>query len=104
MNKTEALIMQRFLLMRKIRKRLLKLYRAEHRMRRVPALTNDFRTSDICRQLRFSRPNYSAGARVVFGQNEHFISAMDGGLSKRVTDSAFVDYGRIRNSERKISH
>ena len=36
------------------------------------------------------KTNYSAGARVVFGQNEHFINTMDGGLSKRVTDSAFA--------------
>ena len=28
------------------------------------------------------KTKYTAGARVVFGQNEHFISAMDGGWRK----------------------
>ena len=45
------------------------------------------------------KTKYSAGARVVFGQNEHFISAMDGGVSKRVTDSSFTivdEFGTAR--------
>ena len=45
------------------------------------------------------KTKYSAGARVVFGQNEHFISAMDGGVSKRVTDSFFTivdEFGTAR--------
>ena len=33
--------------------------------------------------------NYSPDAKVVFGQNEHFINTMDGDLEKRITDSSF---------------
>jgi hypothetical protein len=34
--------------------------------------------------------NYSIDAKVIFGQNEHFINTMDGDLEKRITDSSFT--------------
>jgi hypothetical protein len=32
---------------------------------------------------------YPNDAKVIFGQNEHFINTMDGDLEKRITDSSF---------------
>lgn len=33
--------------------------------------------------------NYSIDAKVLFGQNEHFINTIEGELEKRITDSSF---------------